>query len=684
MKRIKILLVLVMAVVIAAPAQKKPFSIEALYKVQNAGAPVFSPKGDLALFTVTSSDLKKGKTNSDIYIFDVKKYTVKPLLNSSASEYNPIWIDNESFLFMKLGQLYKYDIKSNSETRLTDLAIDISSPVLSPDKKTVAFETYIYPGCGTDNDCNKKISESHDKGPLQAVIADDLLFRHWTSYRDEMEPHLFTVNIETKELKDIVKSELISSNFMLGGGGHYDFSPDGSQIAYVSSEEKNLAASTNSDLYVADVKSNTHINLTSANKAWDGAPVYSPDGKYIAYKFQEQPGFEADKYNLAVMNVKTREITNLTPGFDFTAGDVKWSSDSKAVYFTADYKGYTPIFKVDLASKKIDTVLVKSVFGFDVNAAGDIIFSSRAIDKPSEIYMLSKNAESVKQVSFFNKELTEEYDFRPAEQMWVPGADGIPVHVFIVKPHDFDPNKKYPLILNVHGGPQSQWMDAFRGDWQVYGGYGYVVAFCNPHGSTGYGSKYTEAISKDWGGKVYEDLMKVTDKLETLSYVDKDRMGAMGWSFGGYMMDWFQAKTKRFKCLASMMGIFDLTSMWGATEELWFPNWDLNGQPWNSDIYQKLSPSSYVKNFSTPTLIITGERDYRVPYTQSIEFFNTLKTLGIDARLIIFKNDGHWPNGVKSMPLYYNAHLEWFNKYLGGLPAPYDSKKMLLNTELNK
>ena len=684
MKRIKILLVFIIAAVVITPAQKKPFSIEALYKVKNTGAPVFSPKGDLALFTVTSSDLKKGKTNSDIYIFDVKKYTVKPLLNSAVSEYNPIWIDNESFLFMKLGQLYKYDIKSSSETELTDLAIDISSPVLSPDKKTVAFETYIYPGCGTDNDCNKKISESHNNGPLQAVIADDLLFRHWTSYRDEMEPHLFTVNIETKELKDIVKSELISSNFMLGGGGHYDFSPDGSQIAYVSSEEKNLATSTNSDLYVADLKSNKHINLTSANKAWDGAPVYSPDGKYIAYKFQKQAGFEADKYNIAVMNVKTNEITNLTPDFDYTAGDVKWSSDSKSIYFTADYKGYTPIFRVDLASKKIDTILVKSVFGFDVNAAGDIIFSSRTIDKPSEIYMLPKNAESVKQVSSFNKELTEEYDFRPAEQMWVPGADGIPVHVFIVKPHNFDANKKYPLILNVHGGPQSQWMDAFRGDWQVYGGYGYVVAFCNPHGSTGYGSKYTEAISKDWGGKVYEDLMKVTDKLETLPYVDRDRMGAMGWSFGGYMMDWFEAKTTRFKCLASMMGIFDLTSMWGATEELWFPNWDLNGQPWNSDIYKKLSPSSFVKDFSTPALIITGERDYRVPYTQSIEFFNTLKTLGIDARLIIFKNDGHWPNAVKSMPLYYNAHLEWFNKYLGGLPAPYDSKKMLLNTELNK
>ena len=220
-------------------------------------------------------------------------------------------------------------------------------------------------------------------------------------------------------------------------------------------------------------------------------------------------------------------------------------------------------------------------------------------------------------------------------------------------------------------------MDSFRGDWQVYPGAGYIVAFPNPHGSTGRGQAYTNEISGDYGGKVYQDLMKVTDALEKLPYVDTSRVGAMGWSFGGYMMDWFQAKTKRFKCLASMMGIFDLESMWGSTEEQWFVNWDLKGQPWNSDDFKKYSPS---KNFATPTLIITGQKDYRVPYTQSLQYFTTLQTLGLDSRLIVFKNDGHWPDFVKSMPLYYNAHLEWFHKYLGGAPAPYNSKDMVKNT----
>jgi len=239
--------------------------------------------------------------------------------------------------------------------------------------------------------------------------------------------------------------------------------------------------------------------------------------------------------------------------------------------------------------------------------------------------------------------------------------------------------------LNVHGGPQYQWADAFRGDWQVYPGSGYIVAFPNPHGSTGYGQEFTNAISKHWEGAVYDDIMAVTDSLAKLPFVDSGRMGAMGWSWGGYMMMWLEGHTTRFKALASMMGVYDLPAMYGATEELWFPEWDLGGTPWNNkDYYEKASPHNYVRNFKTPCLIITGEKDYRVPYTQSLEFFTGLQKMGVPSRLIVFKNDGHWPDYVKSMPFYYNAHLDWFHKYLGGEPAPYDMVKMLRNQAFEK
>jgi len=517
-------------------------------------------------------------------------------------------------------------------------------------------------------------------------MADDLLFRHWTDYRGLKETHIFIYDIQSESYKDLAHSEWSSPMFKLGGEGRFSFSPDSKELCFTADPDSNLANSINTDLKIVSVDGGEAINITKENEAWDGNPIYSPDGLYIAYKFQKIPNYEADRYRIAIYNRLSKRTTILTENFNNMINDMKWSPDSKSIYFTADVEGYTPIYKVDINSGEISKISGgQSVFGFDISIDGkEIYYKASSVDKPGEIYKINISDKTFEQISFLNKNLSEEVDIRPAEQMWIEGADGKNVQVFIVKPHGFNPNKKYPLILNVHGGPQSMWMDSFRGDWQVYPGSDYVLAFPNPHGSTGLGEEYTQEISGDWGGKVFEDLMKVTDELEKLPYIDKDRIGAMGWSFGGYMMNWFQAKTKRFKCLVSMMGIFDLESMWGNTEEVWFANWDLKGQPWNSDVYQKFSPSNYINNFSTPALIITGEKDYRVPYTQSVQYFTTLQTLGIDSRLIIFKNDGHWPDHVKSMPLYYNAHLDWFHKYLKGDPAPYDLKELLKNRAFDR
>ena len=394
---------------------------------------------------------------------------------------------------------------------------------------------------------------------------------------------------------------------------------------------------------------------------------------------QRVPGHESDRFLLALYDRATGAKRVLTESVDNWVDDFKWAADSKSIYFTTEEQGYTPLSKVTLSDGKITKVLPKkSLRDFALGTDGYTYYTYTTTGKPVALYR-SKNGRSEQQLTYLNQQLEDEVDIRPSEAMWVDGADGIPVEVFIVKPHNFDPNKKYPLIVNVHGGPQSQWQDSFRGDWQVYPGAGYVVAYPNPHGSTGYGQAYTTSISGDWGGKPYEDVIKVTEALSKLPYVDANRMGAMGWSYGGFFMNWLQGQPHPFKCLASMMGLYDLRSMWGVTEELWFPNFDLKGQPWNSDLYKKWSPSEYVKNFKTPALIITGERDYRVSYTQSLQYFTTLQTLGIPSRLIVFSNDGHWPDNLKSMPVYYNAHLEWFHKYLGGDPAPWDTEKMLNN-----
>lgn len=662
-------------------AQKKPFTIEEFYKIKSVGSPVLSNSGERIAYSVTEYDLPAAKTTSTVYVMNKNGSSLKSISDKLPGAYSPFWSVSDDLYLLSKGQLYKYSFDKDNVEQLTDFYPGISAPVVSNDERYVAFTADLFPECGVENDCNKKLDESTANGPVQAYIADNLMFRHWTEYKGEKETFLILYDMVEKKYEIITSSDVLSDTYMLGGGPKYAFSPDSRILAYVSTPEKNIAASTNTDIYLLPIGSKEAVNITFANNAWDGTPAFSPDGNYIAYRTQTTPGFEADRFRVAVYDIKALQTQTLTEAFDYTTSDLSWSQDSKSIYFTANVQGYNPVFKVDAVSKVVTKVTDdKAVRGYQISKDQQTVFLNfSSVDKPGEIYSYTLNSGTYSQITFYNKKISEEVDIRPAEQMWVDGADGIPVHVFIVKPHGFEEYKKYPLIINVHGGPQMQWMDSYRGDWQIYPGSGYVVAFLNPHGSTGYGSKYTEAISKDWGGKVYEDVMKVTEALEKLPYIDSEKMGAMGWSYGGYMMNWLQGHTKKFKCLASMMGVYDLESMWGATEELWFVNWDIGGQPWNSDLYAKYSPSNYVQNFSTPALIITGEKDFRVPYTQSLQYFTTLQSLGIDSRLIVFKNDGHWPNSIKSMPLYYNAHLEWFHKYLGGEPAPYNSSEMVKN-----
>ena len=686
MKRILLLLSIILCLTaINTSAQKKAFAIDDLYKIQSVGAPVVSPDGKHIAYTVSKAVLAKGKSFTDIYVMDADGKNSVRITDNGKGNDNPIWTaDSKSIYYVssvtETPQVYLYTVGDKKSTQITNFSMGAADPVLSPDNKLIAFSAEVYPECGADSKRNAETDSMASKGPVQAYVADHLLFRHWTEYAAGKCSHILIFNTETKKYTDVTPGEFVSPVFMLGGGVGFNFSPDSKELCYVSNHSDHPEASTNADLFLVPITGGEAVNITKENLAWDGSPVYSPDGKYIAYRKQLIPGYESDKFNIALYNRQNHESTILTEKFDNWIDDIKWNADSRSIYFTGEVTGNQPVYIIDITTKAIKPVIgEKAVFSFDTDKKGYLYFTSNSVGKPTEMYRLKLSDKKVSQLTSFNLELENAVDIRPADTMWVAGADGIKVEVFIVKPHNFDPNKKYPLIMNVHGGPQSQWMNSFRGDWQVYPGAGYVLAYPNPHGSTGYGQEYTREISGDWGGKPFEDLMKVTDALSKLSYIDSTRMGAMGWSYGGYMMNWFQAKTTRFKCLASMMGLYDLRSMWGVTEELWFPNFDLKGQPWNSDLYKKFSPSEYVKNFATPTLIITGQLDFRVSYTQSLQYFSTLQTLGIPSRLIILKNDGHWPSNVKSMPLYYDAHLDWFHKYLGGDPAPYDVDKMVKN-----
>lgn len=673
-------LALATALTTTAQTQKRAFEVKDVYRVQYASGPTVSAKGQLA-YTVSGSILSRQKSFMNIVV-DGKTVT-----NDSLSA-SPQWSEDGKKLYYtsyKSGTAQLYVLENGVSTQLTDYALGVQSAIVSPNGRYVAFAAQVDPLTdGTDGKAQLAALTAKQKNPLQAHLTDSLFLRHWTEYNDGRYWHILVYDLQTKKYTDLTPGRYDSPVFSPNGPSGFVFSPDSKEICYLSNHDRHPEASTNCDLWVVPVTGGETRCLTADNKAWDGSPQYSPDGRWIAYRFQRTPGYESDRFILGLINRKTGEKRVLTEQFDNWVDDFQWSADSKQIYFLGEVRGEEPLYAVDLAKGHIRPVIAgKAISGFCADGKGGFYYNYSTTGKPSALYHADKKGRET-QVSHLNDQLEAEVDMRPSETMWVMGAKGDSVEVFIVKPHNFDPSKKYPLIVNVHGGPQMQWMNSFRADWQVYPGAGYVVAYPNPHGSTGYGQAFCRAISGDWGGSPYEDVIAVTNKLAELNYVDSTRMGAMGWSYGGYFMNWLQGQPHRFKCLASMMGVFNLRAMWGTTEELWFPNFELGGQPWNSKLYDKWSPNMYVKNYRTPTLIITGERDYRVSYNQSLEYFTILQTLGIPSRLIIFDNDGHWPSNLKSMPLYYNAHLEWFHKYLGGAPAPWKSEDMVKSGDFFK
>jgi len=662
-------------------AQKKPFTIEDLYKINSVSSQVISPNGEMIAFVVSVPNLKKVKSATSIYIMNSDGTSIRQLTSSNYSSYSPLWSKDSKGIYFNSSrngsdQVYYLRLDGGDPEQITNYSLGVSSPKISNSGKYFLFGAMVYPECGSDADCNEKIATSSESGPIQAYLADSLFIRHWTEYETGQYSHVMLFSKDSKKVIDLTPGYYNSPTFAPGGTSNYSFSPDEKEVTFDSKRVADPEKSTNSDIWTVNLDGSGLKNITSKNQGSDSDPKYSPDGKYIAYLTQTIPTYESDKVRLALYDRAKGENKILTEAIDNWVNEFSWSKDSKSIYFTVQEKGYLPLYRITLSDLKIEKLIENvAISSFDISPNNDFaVFTYTYTHKPVEIARYDFSTKEMKDFTNFNKTFTDSVDVRPSEKVWVKGADGTPVHVFIVKPHNFDPNKKYPVVINVHGGPQMQWMDSFRGDWQVYPGSGYVVVYPNPHGSTGYGQKYTAAISNDWDGKVYQDIMKVTDYIETLPYVDKNRIGAMGWSYGGYFMNLLQAKTKRYKCLASMMGIYDLQQFKEDTEELWFSNWDLGRKD-----YQKMSPSEYSSNFSTPTLIITGKKDYRVTYLHSIRYFTVLQNMGIDSRLIVFKNDGHWPSGLKSMPLYYNAHLEWFHKYLGGAPAPWDSKNMVRN-----
>lgn len=677
-------------------AAKKAFALQDLYRLKAVAEPSLSPDGKTVVFAVSTTDLKGAKKTTSLWRVGTDGSGLQRLTFSEAADTRPVFSpDGKTIAFVSTRsgepQVWFLPAGGGEAEKRTSFPGGVGSPVFSRDGKRLALVAEVHPECGADAACNRRLLEATEKGKMRAHLADRLLFRHWDSWKDGTRSHVLVLDLATgtpekAELLDATPGDWDSPVLALGGRDEFCFSTDGSRLYFSSNRAAEPALSTNSDLYEATLADGGEARTRplTTNPAWDGSPRLSPDGKTLAFRTHRIPGFEADTFRIALLDLASGKITGVAADFDDTISDLRFGPDGRTLYFTADVRGRTPLHAVDLASGKIRVLTDIGVLdAFEISPDGSFaVVIRRTWGSPAELWRIDLtgkvNARQVRLTSF-NADLADEVDMVQAEEVTIPGAGGVPMQAWLVKPHEFDPKKNYPAIVNVHGGPQMQWADAFRGDGQVYAGAGYVTLFPNPHGSTGFGAKYTAAISDDWDGKVMGDVAAATDWLAKQPYVDRERMGAMGWSWGGYAMMWLEGHTKRFKAIASMMGVYDLRAMFSSTEELWFPLWDLKGTPWdNPRGYAKRSPSSFVREFSTPTLVITGQQDFRVPYTQSVAFFTDLQARKIPSRLIVFEKAGHWPSWYE-MSLYYAAHLDWFAKYLGGAPSPIDPRLLARN-----
>jgi dipeptidyl aminopeptidase/acylaminoacyl peptidase len=654
------------------------FTINDVIRQRRVGDPQISPDGRTVAFTVGDVNVAENKTLTQIYLMQIGGGNIRQITRGERSNSSPRWSpDGKKIAFTSGGQIWLMDADGDDRKQITKISSGASQPVWSPDGRWLAFVSDVYPDCATD-ECNQRKDAEADTGKVQAKVTDRLLYRHWTEWRNTKRTHVFVVSANGGDARDLTPGDFDAPPYGAASGADYAFSPDSSEIAFLKNADAVEAISTNSDVFIVPLRGGNARNITVSNKGYDVSPMYTPDGRYILFRSQKTEAFEADRWRIMRFDRKTGETVELTTGFDLQADEMILSPDGKTVYFTANSRGMNPIYQVPLEPnfrQRIAThVRLVNGAGFysGLNITPDgktIIAVSSSMTHPNEIYAVSLDNFTATNLTRVNAEMN--LLKKPEEIEW-NGALNQNIHGFLVKPANFDASKKYPLLVLIHGGPQGAWNNSWSYRWnpEVFANAGYVVFLPNPRGSTGYGQKFVNEISADWGGKAYTDIMNgVAEVLKRNPYLDKNRIGATGASYGGYMVNWILGHNNdprfRFKALHSHAGVYNLESMAGATEELWFVNYEFKGMPWENPVnYTRWSPHRFAKNFNTPTLVTHGEIDYRVPIGEGLQLYTALQRRGVESKLVYFPDEGHWILKPQNSQFWYKQVLGWFDKHL--------------------
>lgn len=672
MKNFMTVLFLIIFTSLTIAQEKHALSVDDLWNMKRIGSYDVSPDGNKIVFDLTTYDMEKNKGQTNLWLINNDGTNLKQIVESAST---PIFLnDGSRIYYSKNEQVFTSKLDGSDEKQLTDFYSGVSGAELSIDQNNLLFSSKVYADC-TTQECNEKKDLERTESKVKAEIFTELMYRHWNDWRGPKISHLFMLDIEKNIYTDLIlnsKSDI--PPLALGSSKDFSFSPTGTEVAFAMNPDSILATSTNNEIFtinLVDVEGNNKTPYTkiSLSKGNDNHPVYSPNGKYLAYCSMERAGFEADKQRIMLYNRITKETINLTGNYDLSAGQILWSKDSKSIYFTAANKIYNSIFKIEVASKLISTV-IESVVAADLQLSYDgktLYFKNQKSTLPHEIFAVNTDKSNFRKITDVNGKLLSTIEMNNVETFWCEGAEEAKVQSIILKPPFFDSSKKYPMMFLIHGGPQGHWEDDFHYRWnlQMFAAQGYVVVATNPRGSTGYGQKFTDEISGDWGGKPYVDLMNSYDyAVNNFSFIDKENTFASGASYGGYMINWIEGHTDRFNALVCHAGVFNLTSMYGTTEELWFPEWENGGAPWeNRDLYEKWSPHMFVENFKTPILVVHGAFDFRVPFGQAMELFTALQKMKVESKMLYFPDEYHFVTKPQNAKLWWNSIYEWLDQH---------------------
>ena len=653
---------------------RRPMAVDDLIAAIRVTDPQLSPDGRRVLFVRTATALASGERKAEIWTVAADgSAAATTFIGGVKNDDSPRFLPDGRVAFISTrdgaAQVYLADVQGQVVKRVTMVSSGVQPPlVVSRDGKNVAFVADVYPACANE-DCNRRTRQAVETDPVKVHLLTRLPFRHWTEWREQVRHHVFVADIDSGDTRDVTPGDYDSPPHFYEDNA-IAFSPDSRAIAFVSKRDgaDSEMWTTNHDVWLVAVAGGEARKITT-NPAADVQPTFSPDGTLVAVRAQRRAGFEADRWYLDLYDRATGAKRTVFESPDLSVDDFRFSPDGRWIWFTASEKAMGNLYVVPIAGGMPKLVARGGSISEIQPGADFVVFAKSTLTAPPDLFRVSMDGGAMSRLTGANDAWLAAVAVPAPASLTVPGAAGAAVQYWLFKPPDFDAAKKYPVVFLIHGGPQGDWGDDWSSRWNpaLWAAQGWIVAAPNPRGSTGFGQRFVDEISQDWCGKVMTDLNAVFDVVAKLPYADPRRMGIAGASYGGYAVNWILGHSNRFKAAVSHDGVFNLESMALATDELWFVEWEFGGPPWSTAARKNLaacSPHVSVDKIKTPTLIITNERDFRVPVDQGLQFFTALRRNGVPAEALVFQEEGHWVLKALDSRRWHEAVFGWMKKYL--------------------